>query len=80
MSDESNALIALKNAWNGAIAASEEVAKAGPAVEALQETTPMADLDLERYHRLALAQSNAVMALRGLLEELKRRFTAPPAA
>ena len=73
MSDESNALLALKNAWNGAVATSDRVREMAPAVQGLAESTPLADLDLETYHNVALAQSNAVMALRGLIEELRRR-------
>ena len=42
-------------------------------VQGLVEDTALADLDLETYHRVTLAQSNAVMALRGLVEELRRK-------
>jgi hypothetical protein len=64
---EQNALLALKNAWNGAVAASDEVRALAPAVAGLSETTPLGDLD-----RLTFAQANAVMALRGLVEQLRR--------
>ena len=73
MSDESNALLALKNAWMGAVAASDRVRELAPAVQALPEATPPAELDLDAYHAVTMAQANAVMALRGLIEELKRR-------
>jgi hypothetical protein len=73
MSDESNALLALKNAWTGAIAASDRLRELAPSVQALPEATSLADLDLESYHTVTMAQANAVMALRGLIEELKRR-------
>jgi len=73
MSDESNALLALKNAWAGALAASDRVREFGASVQGLPEATPLADLDLETYHAVTMAQANAVMALRGLIEELKRR-------
>jgi hypothetical protein len=72
MSDESNALLALKNAWSGAVAASDEVRKMAPAVAGLDEATPLAGVDLETYHRVALAQANAVLALRGLVEQLQK--------
>jgi hypothetical protein len=73
MSDESNALLALKNAWTGAVTASDRVRDIAPAVQGLPETTPLADLDLEAYHAVTMAQANAVMALRGLIEELRRQ-------
>jgi hypothetical protein len=69
---EQNALLALKNAWNGAVAASDEVRALAPAVAGLSETTPLGDLDLDTYDRLTFAQANAVMALRGLVEQLRR--------
>ena len=75
MSDESNALLALKNAWNGAIAASDGVRDLAPSVSELAPDTHLADLDLETYHRVTMAQANAVMALRGLIEQLERKRT-----
>jgi len=74
MSDESNALLALKNAWTGVVAASDEVRNLAPSVLAIDEATPVTEVDLEAYHRVALAQSNAVMALRGLVEQLRRKY------
>jgi hypothetical protein len=73
MSDESNALMALKNAWSGAVAASDRVRDLLPKVAGLADATPIGELDLETYHNLALAQANAAQALRGLVEELRRR-------
>ena len=73
MSDESNALLALKNAWTGAVAASDQVRDLAPSVAGLADSTPLADLDLETYHRVSLAQSIAALALRGLVEQLQRR-------
>ena len=73
MSDETNAVHALKNAWTGAVAASERVRELSPAVTGLSDTTPLAQIDLDAYHAVALAQANAVQALRGLIEELRRR-------
>jgi hypothetical protein len=72
MSDESNAVMALKNAWNGAVNASERVRDLSTSVAGLPEATPLSDLDLETYHTVALTQANAVQALRGLIEELRR--------
>jgi hypothetical protein len=72
MSDESNALLALKNAWTGAVAASDEVETLAPSVQGLDEATPLASVDLETYHRVALAYSIAAMALRGLVEQLQK--------
>ena len=73
MSEESNILLALKNAWTGAVAASDQVRDLDPTVQGLDESTALQELDLEAYHQVTLAQSNAVMALRGLVEELKRK-------
>jgi hypothetical protein len=69
---EENALLALKNAWNGAVTASDEIRSLAPAVNGLSSTTPLAELDLDTYERLTVAQANAVMALRGLIEQLRR--------
>jgi hypothetical protein len=70
---EQNAVLALQNAWNGAIAASAEVEKLAPAVAGLASGTPVDTLDLETYRKATLAQSIAVMALRGVVEELQRK-------
>jgi hypothetical protein len=70
--NEDNPLLALKNAWNGAVAASDEVRALAPAVAGLAADTPLAQLDLDTYDRLTFAQANAVMALRGLVEQLRR--------
>jgi len=73
VAEETNALLALKNAWTGAVEASDKVRELAPAVQAIDADTPVDQLDLETYHRLALAQANAVMALRGLLEQLQAK-------
>ena len=78
MSNETNALLALKNAWNGAIAASDRLRELAPSVAALAEETDVRTLDLDTYHNAALAQGIATMALRGLIEELRRQ-SAPRA-
>jgi hypothetical protein len=72
MSNETNALLALKNAWTGAIAASDRLRELAPSVDALPEEADVRTLDLDGYRQAALAQANASMALRGLLEELQR--------
>jgi hypothetical protein len=73
MSDDSNALVALKNAWTGAVAASDQVREFAPSVLGLTDASSLADIDLDACHRVTLAQSNAVMALRGLVEQLRRK-------
>jgi len=73
---EENAVLALQNAWNGAVSASAEVEKLAPAVAGLANTTPVDTLDLESYRKVTLAQSIAVMALYGVVEELQRKREA----
>ncbi len=75
MSDQ-NAVLALQNAWNGVVAASAEIEKMSAAVAALPPTTMVDALDLTGYRRATLAQSTAVMALHGLVEELQRKLDA----
>ena len=72
LSNETNALLALKNAWSGAIAASDRLRELAPTVAAMPETAEVTSLDLEACHNAALAQVVAAQALRGLLEELRR--------
>jgi len=73
MSNEQNPLLALKNACAGVISASQPVQTMAAAVEALPAETPPGTLDLDGWHRAVEAQANAVMALRGLVNELRRR-------
>lgn len=73
---EENAVMALKNAWNGAVNASAEVEKMGPAVQGLAPNTAVDTLDLDTYRRITLAQSIAVNALYGVVEELQRKRDA----
>jgi hypothetical protein len=75
MSDEQNAILALKNAWTGAVAAAAPVRALGSAVEAVSAESPLATLDLEHYHAVVLAEAIAVEALRGLIEQLRARLT-----
>ena len=71
--DEGNAILALKNAWQGAIKACDELRELAPKVADLPADTAMKDLDFETYHRLSMAQAIAAMALRGLVEELQAK-------
>ena len=73
MSEDSTALLALKNAWTGAVEASARIRELEPSIAGLAAETPAADLDLETWHKATLAQSNAAMALRGLVEQLQRK-------
>jgi hypothetical protein len=72
LGNETNALLALKNAWNGAIAASDRLRELAPSIEGLPAETDVQSIDLEACHNAALAHALASQALRGLLEELKR--------
>jgi hypothetical protein len=71
--DEGNAILALKNAWTGAVAATDRLRELAPSVAGLAEDASVTSLDLETYHRVSMAQANAAMALRGLLERLQAR-------
>jgi hypothetical protein len=71
--DEANAVSALKNAWLGVVTSAQELTNLAPSVEGLPEDTTLASLDFETYHRLVAAHANAVMGLRGLIDELKRQ-------
>ena len=72
MSNETNALLALKNAWTGAIAASDRLRELAPSVAALPDDADVHTLDLEAYHNATLAQAIAAQALRGLIDEFQR--------
>jgi hypothetical protein len=71
--DEANALLALKNAWLGVVDSAAELQTMAPAVAAVDPATPLKGLDLETYHRVVGAHASAVMALRGLIDELERQ-------
>lgn len=71
MSNETNALLALKNAWAGAIAASDRLRELEPSVQSLPDEADVTTLDLESYRDAALAQSISALALRGLIEVLQ---------
>jgi hypothetical protein len=68
--DEANALMAFKNAWLGAMTTGEEVAALGPAVANLPDDTAIAALDYDTYYRILGAHANAIMGVRGLLDDL----------
>jgi hypothetical protein len=57
-----NANLALKNAWSTVLAASDEL-----------KAVPLDQVDLEAVQPKVLAQAIAAQALRGLVEELKRK-------
>lgn len=80
MSDESNAVLALKNAWAGAVAAAATVSGLDATVQGLPEQVSLDSLDLDRYHAVVLAEANAVQALRGLIEQLRARLAPAPNA
>jgi hypothetical protein len=73
MSQDTTALLALKNAWTGAIAASDRLRELASAVQALSDDTALGQLDFDTYRAVTLAQANAAEALRGLVEELQRK-------
>ncbi len=72
---DATALLALKNAWNGVVTTADRVRDLAPQVTAIADASAVQDSDLETYHQVALAQSNAAQALRGLIEELRRKVT-----
>ena len=75
MSNETNALLALKNAWSTAIAASDRLRALAPALEAAAPETDVASLDLEAYKDAVAAQAIATLALKSLIEEVQRKST-----
>jgi len=54
--------MALRNAWNSVMAASDEL-----------KTISLDPVDLEAIQPKVLAHANAAQALRGLVEELRRK-------
>ena len=76
MSEDTDALLALKNAWNGAIATSDRLREAGHGILGLPASAVIQDVDLEATGTLALAHANAAMALRGLVERLRQKVAA----
>jgi hypothetical protein len=74
MSEEQDALLALKNAWTGAIATADRLQEVGPAVTGLGAAATIADVDLDALSGVVLAHANAAQALRGLIEQLRRKY------
>lgn len=71
---EQNAVLALQNAWTGVLNASAEVEKLAPSVAALPDSTKVDALDLATYRKVTLAQSIAVKALYGMVEDMQRKL------
>jgi hypothetical protein len=70
---DATALLALKNAWNGAVAASGRVRDLSREVGAMTDSAALTPADLDTLHQAALAHAIAANALRGLIEELRRK-------
>ena len=73
MTQDRDALLALKNAWTGVLTSADRLREVGPAVLDLPPTASLADVDLAACAAVALAHANAAQALRGLLEQLRRK-------
>jgi hypothetical protein len=71
MSLDHSEVVALQNAWNGAVAAADRLRTLAPG-------DAPTDADLEALHNAALADANALMALRGLIEQLRRKSKNSP--
>ena len=76
MSNETNALLALKNAWSGAIAASDRLRALAPALEGAAPEADVTSLDLQAYQDAVAAQAIATLALKSLIEEFQRKSTS----
>ena len=74
MSQDSNDLVALQNAVQGVLAASDRVRELAPAVAGLPPSGLIKDLNLAELHDVAMAQAIAAQALRGYVEELQRKM------
>ncbi|HYN05768.1 MAG TPA: hypothetical protein VES67_00115 [Vicinamibacterales bacterium] len=70
---DASALLALKNACNGAVATSDRVRDLSQEVGAISDAAAVTDSDLDTFHQVALAHANAANALRGLIEEIRRK-------
>jgi hypothetical protein len=73
MSYETDALLALRNAWTGALESADRLREAGAAVLGQSSGASIAEVDLEACVGVVLANANAAQALRGLVEELRRK-------
>jgi hypothetical protein len=74
LSQDSNDLMALQNAVQGVLAASERVREVAPSVTGLDLSASIKDVDLAQLHSVAMAQAIAAQALRGYVEELQRKM------
>lgn len=74
--DEENAILALKNAWKGAITSAKELEAHQAAVDGIAPDTALADVDLETFYRVSSAHALAVNALHGLIGELQRKVAS----
>ena len=52
---DGTALLALKNAWNGAVAAADRVRDLSPQVSAIGDAADLAPAELDTYHQVSLA-------------------------
>ena len=73
---DASALLALKNACNGAVATSDRIRDLSQDVGAIADAAAVTDSDLDMFHQIALAHANAASALRGVLEEIRRKTAA----
>ena len=75
MSQDSYDVLALQNAVQGVLNASDRVRELAPAVAGLTPSATIKDLNLAELHSVAMAQAIAAQALRGYIEELQRKMT-----
>jgi hypothetical protein len=73
---DASSLLALKNAWNGAVATADRVRDLSGEVGAIADASAVKESDLDTFHQVALAHAIAASALRGLIEELRRKAAA----
>ena len=73
---DAGALLALKNAWNGAVGTADRLRDLEPNLSAMADQAALSEPDLETYYQAALAHAIAAHALRGLIEELRRKAAA----
>jgi hypothetical protein len=73
---DASALLALKNACHGAVATSDRIRDLSQDVGAIADAAAVTDADLDTFHQVALAHANAASALRGLIEEIRRKAAA----
>lgn len=74
--DEANAILALKNAWQGAVTSARELEQHLAGVQGLGAEATVKGLDFETYYRVSSAHATAAMALRGLVDELQKKAAA----